>query len=79
MLWPVRWVKNSPKPACADDGAGGVVGLPAGDGGWSAAKACFDDGDGGIAGVADGVEDALLAVGGFAADDAGPGDVVMDG
>jgi hypothetical protein len=36
-------------------------------------------GDGGVAGVADGVEDELLALGGFAVDDAGPGDVVPDG
>ena len=78
MLWPVRWVNQSPNPACADDVAGGVVGLPAGDG-----RACGEgvpDGcDGGVAGVADGFEDELLAVGGFAIDDAGPGDVVEDG
>ena len=66
------------KAGVADDGAGGVVGLPAGDG------AAFGVGalnglDGGIAGVADGVEDELLAGGGVASEDAGPGDVVPDG
>jgi hypothetical protein len=65
--------------ACrADDGAGGVVGLPAGDGGVGG-EGLLDDGDGGVAGIADSVEDEVLAVGGFAVDDAGPGDVVPDG
>ena len=62
----------------ADDGAGGVVGLPAGDGAALGVGA-LDGCDGGVAGVADGVEDELLAGGGFAADDGGPGDVVPDG
>ena len=62
----------------ADDGAGGVVGLPAGDGAALGVGA-LDGFDGGIAGVADGVEDELLAGGGVASDDAGPGDVVPDG
>jgi hypothetical protein len=43
-----------------------------------AAKACSTTCDGCVAGVADGVEDALLEFGGLAADDAGPGDVVVD-
>jgi hypothetical protein len=62
----------------ADDVAGGVVGLPAGDG-TAFGVGALDDGDGGVAGVADGVEDEVLAIGGGAADDAGPGDVVPDG
>ena len=62
----------------ADDVAGGVVGLPAGDG-LVGGEGVLDGCDGGVAGVADGVEDELLAVGGLAADDAGPGDVVVDG
>ena len=62
----------------ADDGAGCVVGLPAGDG-TAFGVGALDGVDGGVARVADGIEDELLAVGGFAADDAGPGDVVPDG
>ena len=62
----------------ADDVAGGVVGLPAGDG-LVGCVGGLDGGDGCVAGVADGVEDELLAVGGFAVDDGGPGDVVPDG
>jgi len=62
----------------ADDGAGGVIGLPAGDGA-SLSVGALDGCDGGVAGVADGVEDELLAEGGVATDDGGPGDVVPNG
>ena len=62
----------------ADDGAGGIVGFESADGAASG-KSLLDGGDGGVAGVADGFKDELLAGGGLAADDAGPGDVVVDG
>ena len=62
----------------ADDVAGGVVGLPAGDG-LVGGEGVLDGFDGGVAGVADGGEDELFALGGLAVDDAGPGDVVPDG
>ncbi len=78
MLWPVRWVNQSAEAGGADDVAGGVVGLPAGDG-LVGGEGGLDGVDGGVAGVADGGEDELLAVGGLAVDDAGPGDVVLDG
>ncbi len=61
-----------------DEAAGGVVGLPACDG-LVGGEGFLHGFDGGVAGVADGGEDELLAVGGFAVDDAGPGDVVPDG
>ena len=38
----------------------------------------LDDGDSGVAGVADGLEDLAFEVSWLAADDACPGDVVMD-
>ena len=61
--------------ACgADDAAGGVVGLPACDGGVGG-EGLLDCGDRGIAGVSDSVEDEVHAHGGYAADDAGPGEV----
>src|SRR5215472_3662723 len=66
------------EPSVADDVAGGVVGLPAGDGGVGGVG-LFDGGDGGVAGLAHDGEDVALVVGGLAADDAGPGDVVPDG
>ncbi len=78
MLWPVRWVNWGPKPASLDDLSGGLVGLPAGDG-VLGVKGGLDDFDGGVAGVADGIKDELFALGGFAVDYAGPGDVVPDG
>jgi hypothetical protein len=62
----------------ADDGAGGVVGLVAGDGRVSDVG-CLDGRDGGVAGAANGGEDGLFALGGFAVHDAGPCDVVVDG
>src|SRR5258708_10120458 len=62
----------------ADDVAGGVVGLPAGDGSICG-KGLLHGFDGGVAGVADGGEDELLAGRGFAAYDTSPGDVVPDG
>ncbi len=65
--------------ACGtDDVAGGVVGLPACDGG-AGGEGLLDGGDGGVSGVTDGVEDQVFAFGGLAVDDAGPGDVVPDG
>src|SRR6266481_1642088 len=62
----------------ADEVAGGVVGLPAGDG-LVCGEGVLHGFDGGVAGVADGVEDELFAFGGLAVDDSGPGDVVPDG
>ena len=62
----------------ADDGAGGIIGLPAGDGALLGVGA-LDDFDSSVAGIAHGVEDELLAGGGVAMDDGGPGDVVPDG
>ncbi len=61
----------------ADDGARGVVGLPACDESVGG-EGLLDDGNGRVAGVADGREDELLAVGGLAVDDTSPGDVVPD-
>ena len=61
----------------ADDGAGRIVGFEAADGA-AVGEGLLDGGDGSVAGVADGFKDALLALAGFAADDAGPGDVVED-
>ena len=61
----------------ADDGAGGIVGFEAADGAVGG-EGRPDGADGGVAGVADGFEDELLAFGWLAADDAGPGDVVVD-
>ena len=63
---------------CADEAAGGFVGLPAGDG-LVGGEGLLRRRDGGVAGVADGGEDELFALGGLAVDDAGPGDVVPDG
>ncbi len=75
--------KEVAEAGVADDGAGGVVGLPACDGAGGLARGgrvgALYGFDGGVAGVADGVEDELLAGGGFAAEDAGPCDVVPDG
>ena len=62
----------------ADDVAGGIVGLPAGDL-LLAGVGGLDGGDGCVASVADGVEDEAFAVGGLAVDDSGPGDVVVNG
>ena len=61
----------------ADYGAGCVVGLEAADGAVGG-EGLLDSGDGCVAGGADYVEYLLLAGGGLAADDAGPGDVVKD-
>ena len=61
----------------ANHGAGGVVGFEAADRA-ALGEGVFDGADGGIARVADGFEDVLLVLGGLAADDAGPGDVVED-
>src|ERR1019366_4928185 len=62
----------------ADDGAGGIVGFESANGAVGG-EGLLDSGDGGVAGVADGFEDELLFGAGLAADDAGPGDVVVDG
>jgi hypothetical protein len=61
----------------ADYGAGCVVGLESADGA-AQGECLLDGGDGGVAGGADYLEDLLLAGGGLAAYDAGPGDVVED-
>ena len=61
----------------ADDGAGGIVGLEAADGAVLG-EGLLDGCDGGVAGVADGFKDQSALLRGFAADDAGPGDVVED-
>ena len=58
--------------------AGGIVGLKAADR-LAGCERLLDGADGGIAGIAHGGEDELLAFGGFAANDARPGDVVEDG
>ena len=67
----------------ADHVAGGLVGLPAGDGlgrlAGDGGVSLLDNGDGRVAGIADSGEDVLFAVGGLAIHDAGPGDVVPDG
>ncbi len=61
-----------------DDAARGVIGLEAADGA-AVGKGLFDGGNGGVAGVADGrSKTSLLAFVGFAANDAGPGDVVVE-
>ena len=65
------------KAGRADDGAGGVVGLEAADGAVLG-EGLLDGVDGGVAGVADGLKDKLLLGRGLAADDGGPGDVVVD-
>ncbi len=66
------------KPCGVDDGTGGVIGLKTVDG-TVGGKGGFDILDGGIAGGGDGAEDVLLFFGWLAADDSGPGDVVVDG
>ena len=62
----------------ADDRAGGVVGFVACDG-VIRAEGLLDAGDGGVAGVADGGKDVLFALGGGAADDGCPSDVIPNG
>ena len=61
----------------ADYGAGCVVGLKAANGAVGR-EGLLDGGDGGVAGGADYFKDVLLAGGGLAAYDAGPGDVIKD-
>ena len=61
-----------------DNGAGGIVGFEAADG-EVLGEGLFNGGDGSVAGVADGLKDELLPGAGLAANDAGPGDVVVDG
>ena len=61
----------------ANDGAGCIVGLEATDGAVGG-EGLFDGGDGGVARVAYGFKDELLFGAWFAADDAGPCDVVVD-
>ena len=61
----------------ANDGAGGIVGLKAANGAVRG-EGLLDGGDGGIARMADGRKDESAPSLRFAADDAGPGDVVKD-
>src|SRR5436305_11094751 len=62
--------------SAADDSAGGVVGLPPSNG-LVGGKGSRDDSASRVPRVAHRVEDVLLALGRLAANDAGPGDVVI--
>lgn len=65
------------KAGVNDDAAGGVISLVAVDGAVGG-EGLFYGGDSGVAGGGDGGEDFLFDFCGLAADDGGPGDVVVD-